>query len=195
MNDKLLFGVGINDLGLSSKDPFFQCWRNMLDRCYGPAERKSFFCYEGCEVAREWLVLSVFREWMLRQNWREKQLDKDILFPGNKLYSPEACVFVDAQTNTVLNTQLKSRGKYPLGVSFDKSRGCYQAQIKRNCRAINLGRFSNPMDAHTAWQREKAAIIREIAVKQTDWRVKAALFGRADQLDTDRMLNMETTKL
>ena len=188
----VLFGVGINDLKVGRSYPFFQRWRNMLDRCYGPAGRRQYRAYAGCTVAPEWLVFSNFRAWMLRQPWEGNHLDKDLLFPGNKVYSPEFCVFVDAQTNTLLNQQLDKRGKYPIGVSFDKSRGSFQSKIRRYSRTYNLGRYGDPMVAHSVWQREKALLIREIALTQRDWRVRTALVSWADRLDEDRRLGRES---
>jgi hypothetical protein len=189
---EIVFGIGINDLKAGRKCPFFQRWRNMLDRCYGQSGRRNYASYVDCTVAPEWLVFSVFKAWMMRQPWEGGHLDKDLLFPGNRVYGPEFCVFVDAQTNTLLNQQVGNRGEYPIGVSLDKSRGGFQSKIRRYRRTYNLGRYSDPMIAHSVWQREKARLIREIALTQTDWRVAVALEMRADMLDEDRRLGRES---
>ena len=202
---KLIFGVGINDAeypvavgGRGAKiayDPIYKVWFHMLRRCYSKAQQVRQVTYIGCTVAHEWLTFSNFRDWMVRQPWQGRQIDKDILFPGNKVYSPEACVFVTQQTNLLLVDRGNDRGDYPLGVTYDKGRGLFQGKVSKDARTVGLGRFSNPMDAHAAWQREKAKIIRTVAAQQDDWRVEIALLARADQLDNDRLLGMETIKL
>lgn len=54
---------------------------------------------------------------MLTKDWQGNQLDKDILNPGNKEYSPDNCIFVTQDINLLLNSRAKCRGKYPQGVS------------------------------------------------------------------------------
>lgn len=202
---KPIFGAGINDadypvaVGCRGEkikyDPIYSVWFHMLARCYSPKRQIRQPTYIGCTVAPEWLTFSNFRDWMLRQPWQGRQIDKDILFPGNKVYSPEACVFVTQETNLLLVDRGNERGEHPLGVTYDKSRGLFKGAVSKDARTVNLGRFSDPMDAHAAWQREKAKIIREVAAQQDDWRVEIALLARADQLDYDRLLGLETIKL
>lgn len=192
MTEKV-YGVGVNDIQV--RDDAYFTWVNMLSRCYDPKYLAKKPSYIGCAVAPEWLQFSNFREWMLRQPWQGNHLDKDILFPGNKMYSPETCVFVDRKTNNLLTDGARRRGEHPLGVTYHKRRKSFMAGIKRDSKSVHLGYFSNPMDAHGAWQREKAKIIRENAAHQGDWRIAVALFGRAKQLDNDRLLGVETIKL
>lgn len=193
MKPKKVHGVGINDSDV--RDSFYWTWVAMLDRCYNPKVKPRNVTYAGCTVAPEWLTFSNFKAWMLRQPWQGCHLDKDILFPGNRIYSPETCVFITPQTNTVLSDCARARGDYPIGVSYDKSRGLFLSRVRRQMVTYNLGRFSDPMDAHAAWQREKAKIIREIAEQQVDWRVGAALLARAEKLDNNRLRGVETIKL
>ena len=196
-NMRLVQGVGINDMPehRTVDCPIHSAWRNMLRRCYDPKQQIKQPTYIGCTVAPEWHHFSAFHEWMTRQPWQGRQIDKDILFPGNKVYSPEACVFVTKPTNLLLCDSRAIRGEWPLGVAFHKRINLFIAQIKRNGTRVGLGRFSNPMDAHAAWQREKAKQIRECAATQDDWRVMHALEMRAEQLDNDRLHNQETVKL
>ncbi len=86
-----VFGKGINDTE-NAKD--YQTWHSMLRRCYSPVFKKDKPTYEGCEVCEEWLHFSVFRKWYAANNKANWELDKDLLIPGNKTYSPETCIFV-----------------------------------------------------------------------------------------------------
>ena len=55
--------------------------------------------YKDVVVRQEWLTFSNFKRWMEKQDWEGKQLDKDIIVLGNKVYSPETCAFVLGVTN------------------------------------------------------------------------------------------------
>jgi hypothetical protein len=71
------------------------------------------------------------------------QLDKDILVKGNKVYSPDACVFVPQCINILFTKSHKShktKEKLPMGVNFDSKRNKYRAycSIKKVYKIIIL---------------------------------------------------------
>ena len=74
--------------------------------------------YKGCSVSEEWLRFSNFKRWMEKQDWDGKQLDKDILFEGNKVYSAETCVFVTSVVNSFTSDSGAKRGEWLIGVSL-----------------------------------------------------------------------------
>ena len=74
----------------------------MLGRAYSNKYKQIQPTYEGVTVCEEWHFFMRFRAWMM-QDCEGKHLDKDILFEGNKVYSPDTCVFVDGVVNTFLN--------------------------------------------------------------------------------------------
>lgn len=127
---KLIFGVGINDADYNVvrqemvdgkqrivwRCPFYGRWGNMLQRCYSADYLLKFPTYIGCEVVEEWKYFSNFRSWMESQDWEGKQLDKDLLFLGNRIYGPETCVFLDNKTNTFLCESNPLKRVAPLGV-------------------------------------------------------------------------------
>ena len=65
---------------------------------------------------------------MMQQDCEGKHLDKDILFEGNKVYSPDTCVFVDGVVNTFLNDCAATRGEWPLGVCWNERAKKFQSQ-------------------------------------------------------------------
>jgi len=144
---KLVCGVGFNDSDVVTKcDPFYSRWKGMLVRCYSAKYHAKRPTYIGCTVCDEWLTFSNFKSWMEKQDWKGKELDKDILVIGNKLYSPELCVFVTKLTNSFILDRASSRGSYPLGVYFDKKEGKIRAICKNpfSGKCEHLGYFSCP---------------------------------------------------
>ena len=94
-------------------------------------------------------------------------LDKDILVKGNKIYSPETCVFVPQNINTLFTKRNKVRGEYPIGVSFYKNTNKYLAQcnilINGKSQYKKLGYYNNIEDAFNAYKESKEANIKQVA--------------------------------
>ena len=190
---KPIHGVGINDVeySVSSRSfgkrlmcPYYVKWHDMITRCYSPKSLTKCPTYIGCTVCDEWLVFSVFREWMVLQDWEGKQLDKDLLVEGNKVYSPDTCVFVSSSLNTLFNDSLTKRGIYPLGVSKCKQTGKFRATGSILNRCKNLGRFVTPELAHAAYCKYKKEVIKEVAqeYEHINKELYSALILRADSL-------------
>ena len=137
-------GVGINDADYSvvkSKCPYYAVWQAMVIRCYSTRSLKIFPTYQGCSVTDSWLVFSVFKSWMMQQDWYGKVLDKDIIKPGNKVYGPDACLFVSQAINSLLNRQPKQGGKYPKGVRKYGNSGKFRVDMRKHKKHTHLGVF------------------------------------------------------
>ena len=181
---RLVQGVGINDANYVVRPTingktilcfFYQTWGNMLKRCYSSKFQNECKTYIGCTVDKRWHKFTEFRNWMELQNWHDNDLDKDILFPGNKIYSPETCIFIPHSLNSLLTDSAASRGKYPQGVTWNKQAKKYVAQININGKAVHIGYFKNIEDAEKAYKNVKAKIIMTVAARQIDNRLKLAL--------------------
>ena len=126
---KLVFGVGTNDLGYRTlvqeavtknggkrvrktvfRCKYYETWKSMLKRCYSKKYLEINPSYIGTSVCSEWLSATQFRKWMEKQEWHDKCLDKDIIVPRSKLYSPDTCAFVLATTNSFVIARDASRG-------------------------------------------------------------------------------------
>lgn len=107
-------------------------------------------------------------------------MDKDILFPGNKVYSPETCVFVTQEVNKFLTDSGATRGQWPVGVTYHRRDKIFEAKCQSGVEGLRtyLGRFSTPEEAHEAWRKEKLRLARILASEQTDERVAKALIER-----------------
>lgn len=182
-----VYNVGINDSGYTIKGcKFYAMWRNMLMRCYSPEYQEKRPTYKDCKVCEEWLTFSNFRAWVETQDWEEKQLDKDIITPGNKIYCPENCAFVSLAINSLLTVSKSNKGDQPLGVSFLNHKPLprpYLATIRYNNVVERLGYYVDPLSAHLAWNRRKREIITEVINSETDSRIAAGLRLRVEMLD------------
>ena len=96
------------------------------------------------------------------------QLDKDILKKGNKVYSPETCIFVPRRINSLFIKSDKARGRYPIGVTLRKDNGKYRSQCdvqyeEEPRKQIQLGQFDTPEEAFYAYKQFKENYIKEVA--------------------------------
>ena len=191
---KLVYGVGVNDAdyivsrkfnGKQRFCPYYNIWKGMIQRCYDSITHSKNPAYKNCTVSLDWHLFSNFKEWMVTQDWQGKQLDKDILNIGNKIYSIENCIFVSASVNTLLMDCLSSRGKYPKGVGIHASTGKYRAKCRVNGVEKSLGLFFTISEAELAYLKFKSSYVKKIANQQTS-EVKNGLLNHA-QLMIDRI--------
>lgn len=174
---KPVFGMGTNDAWYKTEVkingnrvvcPYYSRWKGLLERCYCPKLHAKRPTYIGCSVVDEWLSFTKFREWMVDQDWLDKHLDKDLLIQGNKTYSPEACIFVNHRVNTLLLNSLATRGKYKLGVNWQKQCQKFTATVTVDKKRKGLGLFDSESEAHEAYKIAKYAIIKEVAIEQAE---------------------------
>lgn len=181
-----IYGVGINDADyitqprLGGKQvccPFYRRWLDMLVRCYSKNKQKSCPTYKNCTVCEEWLTFSNFKSWMETQDWEGKVLDKDILVIGNKVYSPEKCLFISHRLNTLFLDSASIRGNYPIGVSYHKEIGMYEAHCKSHNKLINLGKYNTASEASKAYIKFKMSIIEGFIEEEASSAIRDALQG------------------
>ena len=184
--NKLVYGVGINDADYSVHPeingkrvmcPFYLTWRNMLMRCYDPKCQAKYPTYIGCSVVPEWHRFMTFRAWMTMLDWQGRELDKDILVPGNKVYGPQTCVFISHGLNNFTTDHAAARGEWPIGVCWNKRNGKFQAYCGNpfTSKKEYLGLFTCPDEAHEAWRARKHELALQIAALHADPRIAAAL--------------------
>lgn len=136
--------------------PVYRAWKGMFDRCYHE-KYHSRHTYEGCSVCDEWKLFSNFLNWTLTQDWEGKSLDKDLLVEGNKVYSPDTCLYVHQKINSFIIDATSARGKYMLGVYWNKPRSKFMAQCNDPFTGEReyLGLFTDELEAHLAWKARK----------------------------------------
>lgn len=192
--NRLIYGVGINDANYEVQKfekvdnkwkqtwicPIYQRWKDTITRGYSEKFKERNPTYKDCTVDEGWHRFSNFKKWMDDQDWEGKCLDKDLLFPGNKVYSPETCVFIDKRVNNFLTDSGKTRGEFLIGVHFHKRDNTFQSHCKDPFK-INteyLGIFNTEQSAHEAWRKTKHKYALQLAELETDPRIIEALSTR-----------------
>lgn len=145
-------------------------WFFMFNRCYTSSQSK-YPTYINCTVCDEWHNFQVFAKWY-DENYYEvnnevMELDKDILIKGNKIYSPETCVFVPNNVNNLFTKHDSKRGDYPIGVYYMKDRNKYRAQCSKEGEQY-LGDYNTPEEAFNQYKITKESYIKELAERYKD---------------------------
>lgn len=169
-------GVGYNSKGKhkvvvdGKVTAIYHVWRNMIRRCYDPKTQSKRVTYIGCSVDERWHDYQDFAEWCYSHEYcgMGYELDKDLLTPENKIYSPDTCCFVPQEVNLLLNNNSRARGIYPQGVSWDNKDKKYRAQIKLSGKTTRLGGFDCPNEAYKIYKAAKEANVKRIALEWQD---------------------------
>ncbi len=92
----------------------YMCWKHMIERCYVEKHSDKHKSYFGiCSICDEWLNFQNFAQWYEENKYDVNgrlHLDKDILIPGNKLYSPNTCLLVPQRINMLFMNKPNNRG-------------------------------------------------------------------------------------
>ena len=177
---KLVYGKGVNDLpykvqkyemidGLCKRAwicPYYDRWTGVVERCHSEKFKLRCPTYEDSAISDDWLKASLFKDWMETKDWSNKVLDKDILFPGNKLYSAETCVFVPKEINVAFSTNIKNLNRVlPTGVIYLEKEDKYLAQITTYGKLKKILRSRNLEEVILAYKSARESYIKELAVK------------------------------
>ena len=176
----LIYGYGVNDSDYNVKTivdgkikycPYFSVWRDMIKRGYSTKYKSKYPTYNDCSVCTEWKSFTSFKLWMEKQDWEGNDLDKDILFEGNKTYSPDRCVFVTHETNSFM---VNCSNSSTAGVF--ESKGKYVARVRiGNGERLTIGTYHTIEQAHCAYALKKRELAVELSKRQSDTRVAKAL--------------------
>ena len=153
-------------------------WKDMMQRCHDKEVHKKYKPeYADKCVCEEWQNYANFKLWYDEHHvfGNRIDLDKDILKPGNKEYSPETCILIEHYINTIFERHVQDNiyenedGKYFVGSNRKKVYETYDEVFEFACNKKkeriekvaekNLGRI--PKCAYDAMLRyDVEALIR-----------------------------------
>lgn len=170
------YGVGYMGIGpyVSVEDKktvkAYAVWADMIRRCYDKSYLKTRPTYQGCTVCEEWKNYQNFAKWH-KENYYEFDgdriaLDKDIIKKGNKIYSPNTCVYVPNRINSLILKSDGNRGKLPIGVR-QYGNSYYAVQCGHIPKHIR-GACKTPEEAFLKYKEVKEQEIKNVANQYKD---------------------------
>lgn len=164
--DKSVYGIGYLGVGkyLTKENgrstQAYSAWHDMIGRCYdGTRSDKYDAYYEICTVCQEWLCFNTFAEWFENNKYEcegRLHLDKDILYSGNKVYSPQTCLLVPQRINMIFTNKGNRRG-LPNGIT--KVEEGYAARYN----LVELGIYDSIEEAYGIYAVAKEEHIKQVA--------------------------------
>ena len=159
------------------KKKSYEYWSHMIERCFSEKFKNKKICYKDVICCNEWVCYSNFKIFF-EQNYYEIEgermhLDKDILYKGNKIYSPKTCIFVPQRINSLFTKSNALRGNLPIGVK-DSRHNKFVASCAIACnnykksKDIHIGTFNTPEEAFNAYKTFKEKYIKQVADEYKD---------------------------
>ena len=183
-----VFGAGITGLEPIRDEQgevldSYKCWKSMLMRCYSAKFQEKNPTYIDCSVCDEWLYYPNFKNWYDNNyyeiNNKTSQLDKDVSIKGNKIYSPDTCVFAPSFINKLFVKRQNDRGELPVGVCYNKTNKKYVAGLSvfKDGKSVkkHLGYFDTTEEAFKIYKQAKEEYIKEVADNYKD-KIPAKLY-------------------
>ena len=169
--DKIYYNKAYIGEGKYNKKDYpliFQKWIGILNRTLSDKTKEKHQTYEKCEICDEWLNFQNFAKWF-EENYYEiegqrMEVDKDILYKRNKLYSPYTCIIVPHDINMLFIKHESKRGSLPIGVHWDNHKQKFRSEVKINGKIIKKS-FNTPEEAFNWYKINKEKRIKEMANK------------------------------
>lgn len=165
--DRTTYGVGYLGVGeyvAKENGKIIESYRvghDIMRRCYSEKSKEKFSAYFGiCSVAKTWHNYQNFANWFDNNKYDVEgrlHIDKDILFPNNKIYCPDMCILTPQRINMLF---VKKPNKYglPNGV-----KPTINSKYESKYNGRHLGTFNTIEEAVITHDKEKKKEILEVA--------------------------------
>lgn len=155
----------VSENGIKTKE--YLRWKDMLMRCYCEKYKNKNPTYSGCSVVPEWHNFQNFAKWYSENYYSvpdsKMELDKDVLSPGNKIYSPETCCFLPSEINKLFSKNV-IRNNCSENLYIYRN-GKYRISCSNNKKLKHLGYFNTREEAIASYERFKDEIIKSTIEK------------------------------
>lgn len=172
-----IYGIGVTGCKYPTKTETndrptkeYSIWRSILERSFVEKIKEKQPSYKDVTCCNEWINFENFYEWLHSQpnfdkwyNGKRWAIDKDILFKGNKIYSPKTCCIVPQNVNCLFLKRDAARGEYPIGVRYEGGKFKAVCQNSITGKTEELGSYSTVEEAFKAYKTFKECIIKQVA--------------------------------
>lgn len=162
--------IGIGPYSSTTHKKLYQIWQGMLGRSYSKKCQIIQPTYIGCSVHRDWHNLQIFGKWFEDNYIDGWDLDKDLLFKGNKIYSKETCVFIPSRLNRFLSTSRLNNTSGFTGVYINRSSSInpWVAEIKIDGKNKHIGSFNTKEEANEIYKKARKIEVEKLKVYYKD---------------------------
>lgn len=92
-------------------------------------------------------------------------VDKDLIYPYNKIYSPETCEFLPRAINILVKNDSENNKYGCVGVTWDAQKGKFRVRFESQGEKISGGYYTDLKSAQEAYVKLKKEKIRETALQ------------------------------
>jgi hypothetical protein len=148
----------------------------MIRRCFSQAEQARRPMSKTPICSKEWIYRSNFQRWYFSQPThydcvgQKLQLDKDLLYFNNSLYSEDTCVLIPKYLNFLFKKS--SRTEMPWVYKQEKSQNMinelrrpFRASVYHQGKHIEVGFFTTALEGHLAAQLIKIDCIQRTKMR------------------------------
>ena len=142
----------------------YHIWSGILERCYSANRSVNHQTYLNCRVCNEWHNFQIFAHWYVTHPDYGKgyDIDKDVMVPGNTLYSPSTCCMLPSVINKALVGRHDTR-ELPTGVYYNTNKTRYVVKLRKNNEMIHGGTYDDPILAGQIYHALKSEYLSELA--------------------------------
>lgn len=158
-------GIGITDISIKDADGnklhSYELWSGILGRCYSKSRLKTYPANRGLSVCEEWLTFSNFKRYYDKHYRKGTLLNRSILKPDNRIYSPEHCRFVPTHVHRLLACPNSKETEHEQGVYLQK--GKLYTSVSKYGKKVTAGPFDTKQEAYVAYKASKENYVQEVA--------------------------------
>lgn len=164
-------GVGPHTTYVDRKpSKVYKTWTAMLQRCYDVNLHQRLPRYVNCTVSNEWLNFQNFATWYINHPYYSLgyELDKDVLVPGNTIYSANTCLMLPHALNSLTHINVSTNTGNPIGVTYDSRSKRWIAQLYEYNNRVYIGSYLTSEEASLAYQSRKLNYVKQLAEEWKD---------------------------
>jgi len=155
--------IGYGKYNFSINKKAYFTWAEMIRRCYDDNFKNNNKTYKNCSVHPDWHNFQNFAKWHEENYIEGFELDKDLLFKGNKIYNDKNCCFLPKEINLLISNSRTKNSNFHCGVF--KNKYSFVSYLHINGKRKHLGSFKTEQEAIDIYNINKKIEFKRIANK------------------------------